>query len=462
MSFQNKYNIYRILRFIEKMGISLDDKNNSIVEYKKNIQDFKNLIKHLTFSYYEFFSLLLASKYQNSNIFNKIYKIGTEIMKDNPKLDDLYDKLMLVKTDNIEIIRLYSEYAENILYNDEKLEKCYINSKLGYNKTEIHEKKFSEFDLGIFNEMQNITFMIVSAKKDQLGKIIDFSINVSKIFGYSKEELLGKHINILIPKIFQKSHDLITMEEYEKNKIKLFDYLNKKKEYIPDFIKKNVYGISKLKFLIELNLNIYFIKTEDNSLSYVIEILNSNPLMMDLTKNINIDTKFCVLTDDNFLIQSFTPNCLEFLKLNYSFINSNISIINFIKQFQDDYLNALNNTAMTKYSSFAYRSEMSEEKFSDLKAIKNSKIPKKSKKKLKNDLFIKNYSKKCKIIWNINEEENNFKKSTYRNKSICISENDYKSSIFAKSQNQETGISMYMEIEKIIIKKQLLGYYFFF
>jgi hypothetical protein len=72
MSFQNKYNIYRILRFIEKMGISLDDKNNSIVEYKKNIQDFKNLIKHLTFSYYEFFSLLLASKNQNSNIFNKI------------------------------------------------------------------------------------------------------------------------------------------------------------------------------------------------------------------------------------------------------------------------------------------------------------------------------------------------------------------------------------------------------
>ena len=462
MSFQNKYNIYRTLRFIEKMGISLDDKNNSIVEYKKNIQDFKNLIKHLAFSYYEFFSLLLASKSQNSNNFNKIYKIGTEIMKDNPKLDDLYDKLMLVKTDNIEIIRLYSEYAEGILYNDEKLEKCYNDSKLSYNKTEIHEKKFSEFDVGIFNEKQNMTFMIVSAKKDQLGKIIDFSMNVSKIFGYSKEELLGKHINILIPKIFQESHDLITMEEYEKNKLKLFDYLNKKKEYFPDFIKKNVYGISKLKFLIELNLNIYFVKTEDNSLSYVIEILNSNPLMIDLTKNINIDLKFCVLTDDNFLIQSFTPNCLEFLKLDYSFINSNISIINFIKQFQDEYLNALNNTAMTKYSSFAYKSEISEEKHGDLKAIKNSKIPKNSKKKLKNDLFIKNYSKKCKIIWNINEEENNFKKSTFRNKSICISENDCKSSIFAKSQNQETGISMYMEIEKIIIKKQLLGYYFFF
>ena len=459
-SFQNKYNIYRILKLIEKNGISLDNKNNSIVEYRKNIQDFKTLIKQIVLSYYKFYSLLLGSKYQNSNSFNKMHKIGIEIMKENPKLDYLYNKLMIVKADNIEIIRLYSEFVEGILYNDELLEKCYNNSKLTYKKMEIHEKKFSEFNIGLLNEKQNVTFLIVSAQKEQLGKIISFSMNISKIFGYKKEELLGKHINIIIPKLLHKSHDLTMIEECEKSKFKLFDYLNLKKAYFPDFIKKTVYGISKLKFLIELKLNIYFIKTEDNKLLYIIEILNSDPLMMDLIKNINNDLKFCVLTDDNFLIQSFTSNCLELLKLDYSFINSNISIINFIKQFQDDYLNALNTTAMTRYTSSAYKTELSEEKYLDIKIIRNN-IPSKIKKTIKNDLFIKKYSKKCKITWKINDK-NNIKKSIVKNKSIYFPENDCKSNIFDISQIAENGINMYMEIEKIIMKNQIVGYYFYF
>ena len=53
--------------------------------------------------------------------------------------------------------------------------------------------------------------------------------------------------------------------------------------------------------------------------------------------------KFCVLTDKNFLIKSFTANCLENLKLQYKFINSNYFIINYIKQFQEDYLLNINN-----------------------------------------------------------------------------------------------------------------------
>ena len=108
-----------------------------------------------------------------------MHKIGTQIMKDNSKVDDLYDKLMNEKTDNIEIIRLYTEFAEGILCDDEKLEKYHNNSKLIFNRIEIHEKKFSEFDFGIFTEKQNLSYMIVSAQKEQIGKIIDFSLNVS-------------------------------------------------------------------------------------------------------------------------------------------------------------------------------------------------------------------------------------------------------------------------------------------
>ena len=54
------------------------------------------------------------------------------------------------------------------------------------------------------------------------------------------------------------------MEQFEKDKLKFFDELNKRQIYFPNFIKKEVYGVSKMKFLIELNINIYFVKTEEN------------------------------------------------------------------------------------------------------------------------------------------------------------------------------------------------------
>ena len=50
-------------------------------------------------------------------------------MKDNKKIEEIYSKLIKVKTDNIEIIKLYSEFVEEILKDDEKIEKCKKTSK---------------------------------------------------------------------------------------------------------------------------------------------------------------------------------------------------------------------------------------------------------------------------------------------------------------------------------------------
>ena len=64
----------------------------------------------------------------------------------------------------------------------------------------------------------------------------------------------------------------------------------------------------------------------------------------------NIDERCCVLTDENFLIHSFTANSLEQLGLSYRFIKSNNSIIPYIKQFHDDYINAINEIYINSYN----------------------------------------------------------------------------------------------------------------
>ena len=66
------------------------------------------------------------------------------------------------------------------------------------NKIEIHEKDFTNFDIEILHEKTNLPYIIISTNKDYKGKIIDLSMNILKIFGYSKNELIGQNINILI------------------------------------------------------------------------------------------------------------------------------------------------------------------------------------------------------------------------------------------------------------------------
>ena len=474
ISLENNYFIYLSFRLLEKLDFSFENKNNSSFEYRQNSKEFTLLIKKLTLLYYDFLSLLLNSKFQNTDSFNKIHKIGLEILKNNTKIQDSYNKLISIQTYNNEIIKLYSEFVEGILCDKEKFEKCQNDSKLTYSTIiDIHERDFSNYDIEILKEKINLPYMIVSTHKGELGKIIDISMNTLKIFGYTKHELIGKHINILIPKLFHKIHNIIFVKENEKLKIKFFDKLNKKKLYYPDFIKKETYGITKMKFLIELILNIYFVRTEDNKFIYIIEIRNYNPIIIDLIKNVNSDLDYCVLTDQNFLIQTFTPNCLEFLKIDYSYINSNFSIINFIKEFQDDYLIEINKSWTSKFS--INRSDIySDENYSKKKSFKSNFNPN-IKKKIKNDLFAKKYSKKCKITWkfcnNLNISVSQIKSnlnskiiSDYLNKNsnsnINSNINDNNLTKVQKDNNLE--INIYMEIKKIIINQELLGYYFHF
>ena len=471
ISFQNNFILYRTLKLSEKWNFSFVNTNDSNFKYKQYTQEFKTLIKKLALLYYDFLSLL-SNNSQNSDSFNKIHKIGREIIKNNPKIDETYGKLINIQTDNMEIIKLYSEFVEGILYDEEKLEKCENNSKITFSSfIDFHEKDFTNFDIEILNEKGRKPYLIISSEKEQFGKIIDISLNSLKIFGYSKLELVGQHINILIPKLFHKVHDIILNQQNEINRLKFFDELNKKKEYFPDFIKKEIFGISKMKFLIELDVIVYFVKTEENKLVYIIIIENYNPLMMDLINDNNNNSKYCVLTDENFLIQTFTPNCMDLLNLNYSDINSNFNIINYIKQFQEDYLTAINNIGLTKYSHINKSEFFSEDK-SELKSNNKFHIPSFVKKKIKSELFSRKYSKKCKITWRINYDTNisfsRIHKRNISNKSIEFNTSDYnKSNLFVQSRKDLSTFydgekNLYMQIEKIIINQEFLGYYFYF
>ena len=52
---------------------------------------------------------------------------------------------------------------------------------------------------------QERKIIIISSKIENIGNILNISLSCN-LFGFPKEEIIGKIINILIPEIFQKIH----------------------------------------------------------------------------------------------------------------------------------------------------------------------------------------------------------------------------------------------------------------
>ena len=456
ISLQMNYNIFRSKKLIGNFNIKNNNENFLVAKYNNDFHRLKYLISKITLLLYEFYSLILANKVKKDDNFKRIFKLGSEIITFNKIIKKIFDELIKVKINNIELIDLYTEFIETILEDEEQYQKCQDIKKIIYNNSEnILENNFSNFDINVMKEKYNLPFLILSGDLNNVGIIKDCSLSISKIFDYQKKELIGENINILIPDIFHNQHNLIITQQIKKDRSKLFEKIFDNTIYLPDFLEIEGYGISKSKFLIPIKLNIYFIKTEEGELVYIVEIYKR---IQKINENNNNDLKCCVLTDTNFLIQSFTLNCIYHLNLNYNHINGNYEIINNIKQFQEDYLIDINMSHLSKNTSIKESSLMTNKK------IKKAFIASTFVKSIKTDILNKNYSKKCKITWIIDKNDNN-NNSKNESKSFMKSKssiNHY--DIFGKGIQTKNGDEkeMYMEIKKIIMNKELIGYYFYF
>jgi len=475
ISFIRRYSIYRCQKLIEKWS---DHNNSYYFHYRMDANEFKELILKTTTLYYKFWSLLYGSKFQHSDNFKKLFKIGNEIMELDKKIDDLYQVLIKTKTNNIEIYKLYNEFIGNILKNEVKINKIQSNKNSIFSETfENEEKNYTNFNIGFLKENDAVRYILISGSKKNLGTILDCSISASMVFGYTKGEIIGKHLNTFIPEIFHWKHNVILSTQSNINNFKLFDDIYQKKEYNPIFVEGFFFGVFKSKFIKNLKLKVYFIKTEENIVTFVIEVLKDIPYMAELVKDrnmpyCNIDERCCILTDENFLIHSFTANSVEQLGISYRNIKSKNSIIPYIKQLYEDYLNSINdiNTNINNHSNS--KNEMISVESSRLSERKiNSKVSYEVKQKIKNDLINKKYGKKCQITWYLNKKiiTNKNKVKNEENTEINgkCSRISHRGSSYNFAQNKLPNEKRYekevlMEVRKAILDNRLLGYYFLF
>ena len=455
------YEIYLIRKIINKISSNINESNN-ISKYKYYVKEFKNLITKTFNLYYRFIGLILLTKQKNVNNFTKINEIGNNIIINKKEIKNSYNKLITTKTNNLEIIKLYSEFCKIMdgIENENHLE-----------NNDINEKIDSTLNMENLNDKDN-SFIIISTNKNKFGTILNCSISASKKFGYQKSEIIGKNIVHLFPDLVHLKKEFLLFNLLTQQNMKKQSKDNN--NFSSQFIEKEIYGITKSRLLILITIKIYPSQTDQNDLVYIIEIIQHIPMRNDSINTIeNNNSKYCILTDENFLIKSFTSNCLYYLKIPCNFINSNYYINDYIKQLEEDYLLEVNklNKLYTKKTTHHNNNEIFNDS-SDIKEENNKiNVSKLIKQKIKNNLINQKYNKLSKITWKFNEEnilnnnltttqilrKNNYIRSNRRRSTKSISFN-----LLGNKNKNDQEIELNMDVKKKLLDDKIIGYYFLF
>ena len=357
--FERNFLVFCCKKFIESHSLISEqvfkEENKNVMkklEYDKLYEEFKDDLSKASYLYYDFWQTLYKYHMQGVEDFEKLKNIGKELNILINKIDGDFKKLHNVKGDDANLLYLYSGFIKYILDDETKYDKLKeaLLSISNVDKIKDFEIDYTNFDPKFFEESDEHKFIMVSAEEENLGTILNISHNASKVFGYTKCELIGKKFWILLPDICKAEFENCLIKRTNRLKIKFYEALGNKKIYIPKIDELFVSAKDKSKYLIPVYIKMFLVQTEESDHAYIMTIsylddINLNKIN-DIFKigsifNSNKQKeeklfKYCiVLTDKNFLIQTFTSNCLEHLGLNTKSMNSNIDITLFIPEFNE-------------------------------------------------------------------------------------------------------------------------------
>ena len=461
--FQDLFNIYRVKKLMEELSYNADNVEEkyyssnmlNLVQYKKYKKDFNDLLFQISSLYLIFWTLLLNSHNQIETI-EHLNNTGREIKILIKTIDDSFNKIYNFRND-IKIIKLYANFLKNVLVDKkayEKYNKSLNNINLE-NKNFNKEDDYANYNINKLKETDENQWILISAGDKNYGKILNISLGICPIIGYKKREIIGNNINILLPNIFHNPHERMIQKLFYETKNQFYETLSKKIEYKPEHIAKVVYCKNKSKFLVPFPFRAFFVQTEEGEHLFVMNVIKQQ--CFPHTKNAKEEEPWCcVLTDNHFIIQTFTPNAFDFLGLNTNDIDSGLNITNCISQFGNDFLNNLNDKENTgENEAFNYSSDYYEtvnKSLYNAKTIKSEKI-------LKRELTKMEYATPHVISWRYNHNKN---KNTKDNVKLYSRLSSEMYEIKINIENIIPEKKLLLQIKESKINNNIIGYKFLF
>lgn len=251
----------------------------SALAYQNHRQHWETYMENASQLHTKFWNYLT----EDVNDLGKLSEIGSQINVTLALIEEHWEKMQRYKQNSPSIIRLYANFLMEVL-NDKEGHKELMKS--------ISEGKAvadDAYDLDNNDEAQELhkfaeggCGVIVATGDNAIGKITKINMSVCSIFGYTKQELIGKDMEILIPKLYAEKHKKLAETALDKIDDKSI------------FRERHVYAKHKAGYIILIDKTIKAIPSIVNNWQYVVCVerdkkkvgLSFASILIDLNTNI--------------------------------------------------------------------------------------------------------------------------------------------------------------------------------
>lgn len=262
-SFTEQFLIYRFKRVIEEEMVESSEHNPganldivSALAYQNHRQHWESYMEAAAQLHTKFWEYLS----ENVTDLSKLSEVGSEINSTLALIEEHWSRMQRYKQIPAKIIRLYAAFLEQVL-NDKEGSKDLMKSVTEANgvvddevysmdsKEEYQEiNKFAEGGCGV----------IIASGEGSSGKIAKVNMSLCSIFGYAKSDLIGKHINVLLPKLYIETHK------------KLIEDALEKEEERNTYKENHVYGLHTSGYIMAIDKTIKAFPSIVNNWQYVV------------------------------------------------------------------------------------------------------------------------------------------------------------------------------------------------
>ena len=389
-NFEDSFLVFRAQKIIENnnSGVSLSSINMEYVKnlkYKPILNNIKALMTKIVNKYIDFWTIIIQNDKINNTNLAKINFIGNNIIKLNENLISNVDVVEKATLYDLDLIKIYYIYLSEIL-NDHSTANMFKSRiyELENAKHQFDEDNVFNLDYKEMAKSEDYKYIIINCSQDKLGIIKDMSISTSLLFGFSKDELIGRPLDYILPELFIFSHKKLLLEKIEK--FKKNQALNNINNH-SDCKVYETFGRNKMKYLVPIKLKNILVSSEEGELLGISRIITDNYLKNNKEQEIAY-----VLTDQNFMINSFTSNSINLLNFQISSSNLNLDITKYISELNKDlYL-------CEEYDDSKKSKINGQHENKNLESFRKKILQKKT--NLISKLFLNNNNKKL-ITWNI-------------------------------------------------------------
>eukprot|EP00347_Sterkiella_histriomuscorum_P009838 403339681 len=206
--------------------------------FAKNLQKFENGIEQISDKCLEFWKELLKKSDFDAN---NLHKVGTEITLMNMQIYNLVLSMFNINPHHGYLLRIYAIFTQKVMNNDEESEK-YFKKFLNAQKTFQSYEAATLFEELVKNFSSNVKYVVIVMRVSthEIGIVEDVNHEIRDLLGYRRNEVIGKNMQMLMPKCVGNLHDQFLQNYLETAKPKV---LNKQRE---------VFGLKKNGFLVQV------------------------------------------------------------------------------------------------------------------------------------------------------------------------------------------------------------------